>query len=75
MSRSIHSDEVSQSAAPTELRKIGEHTYGPRWQTKLARALPVSTRTVRYWLSGKRKIRPVIAERVRDLASGSSAKT
>jgi hypothetical protein len=41
--------------------------YGPRWQTKLARALPVNPRTVRYWLSGKRKIRPVVTERIRSL--------
>lgn len=55
--------------APAELRSIGEKLYGPRWQTKLARALPVSTRTIRYWLSGKRAVRPVIAERIRALAS------
>ncbi len=54
---------------PAELRQIGEKLYGPRWQTKLARALPVSIRTVRYWLSGKRRIRPVIAERIRGLSS------
>lgn len=52
---------------PAELRKIGEELFGPRWQSKLARALPVSTRTIRYWLSGKRKIRPVIAARIRSL--------
>jgi hypothetical protein len=40
------------------------HTYGPRWQTKLARALPVNPRTVRRWLSGERKIRPLVAERI-----------
>lgn len=53
---------------PADLRSLGERVYGPRWQTKLARALPVSTRSIRYWLSGKRKIRPVIAERIRGLA-------
>jgi hypothetical protein len=52
---------------PAELRVTGEHLYGPHWQAKLARALPVSPRTIRYWLSGKRKIRPVIAERIRGL--------
>ena len=50
-----------------ELGKIGEQLYGPRWQAKLARALPVSPRAVRYWLAGKRAIRPVIAERIRSL--------
>jgi hypothetical protein len=54
---------------PGELRKIGEFLYGPCWQTPLARALPVSTRTIRYWLSGKRKIRPVVAERIRGLVA------
>lgn len=54
---------------PAELRDIGERLYGPRWQTKLARALPMSPRTVRYWLSGKRRLRPVIAERIRGLSS------
>ncbi len=57
---------------PAELRSLGEALYGPRWQTKLALALPVSTRTIRYWLSGKRKIRPVIAERIRSLAREGS---
>jgi hypothetical protein len=52
---------------PAELRDIGEELYGPLWQSKLARAMPVSTRTIRYWLSGKRKIRPVIAARIRSL--------
>ena len=54
---------------PAELREIGEKLFGPRWQTPLARALPVSARTVRYWLAGKRAIRPVIAERIRSLTS------
>jgi hypothetical protein len=51
-----------------ELRQIGERRYGPRWQTKLARVLPASTRTVRYWLSGKRQIRPIVATRVLELS-------
>ncbi len=58
---------------PADLRSIGERLYGPRWQTKLARALPVSTRTIRYRLSGKRQIRPVIEERIRGLAMGQEA--
>jgi hypothetical protein len=52
---------------PGELRTCGERLFGPRWQTELARALPVSPRSVRYWLSGERKIRPVIAERIKSL--------
>ncbi|MCE9564636.1 MAG: helix-turn-helix domain-containing protein [Planctomycetes bacterium] len=52
---------------PTELRQIGEKLYGPHWQSKLAAALPVTTRTIRYWLAGKREIREVIARRIRSL--------
>jgi hypothetical protein len=54
---------------PDELREIGEQLNGPKWQSKLAKALPVSPRAVRYWLSGERLIRPVIAERIRSLVS------
>jgi plasmid maintenance system antidote protein VapI len=52
---------------PAELTAIGEALYGERWKAKLARALPVSIRTVRYWVAGKRAIRPVIAARIRSL--------
>jgi hypothetical protein len=52
---------------PEELREIGEELFGTRWQTPLAQALPVSTRTVRYWLSGEREIREVIARRIKSL--------
>ncbi len=52
---------------PEELRKIGERLYGPRGQSKLAGALSVSTRSVRYWLSGKRAIRPCMAKLIRSL--------
>ena len=57
---------------PAELRQIGELLYGPRL-TSCERPLPVSNRTIRYWLSGKRQIRPVIAERIRDLAKKAAS--
>jgi len=42
---------------PAELRSLGrQHGYG--WQTRLARALRVNSRTVRRWLAGKAKITP-----------------
>jgi hypothetical protein len=41
---------------PEELRKIGLALYGTDWQVHLAAALRVSTRSIRYWLSGKHKI-------------------
>jgi plasmid maintenance system antidote protein VapI len=50
-----------------ELREIGEELYGPRWQTKLARALPVSPRAVRYWLAGQRGISRPMAKLIRSL--------
>jgi hypothetical protein len=54
---------------PIELRKIGEKLYGKKWQTALADALPVSPRSVRYWLSGKHPIREVVARRIRSLGT------
>jgi|JI9StandDraft_1071089.scaffolds.fasta_scaffold1596770_1 DNA-binding transcriptional regulator YdaS (Cro superfamily) len=50
-----------------ELRQIGEKLYGPQWQAKLSRALPVNPRTVRSWLSGRREIPEENAERIRAL--------
>lgn len=51
---------------PAELRKIMKDNG---WsQGDLMDLLPLkSTRTIRYWLSGERTIRPVIAERIRSL--------
>jgi DNA-binding transcriptional regulator YiaG len=51
-----------------ELRSIGEKLYGTLWQAKLARALPVNTRTIRSWLSGRREIPEETAERIHGLA-------
>lgn len=43
----------------------------------LARLLPLKnplcTRTIRYWLTGERKIHPAFAERIRSLAAESAA--
>src|SRR5258708_6158180 len=52
---------------PTELRRVGKRLYGEDWIEPMAKVLPVTTRTIRYWLSGERKIRPVIAERILSL--------
>lgn len=52
-----------------ELRSIGEKLYGTLWQAKLARVLPVNTRTIRSWLSGRRDIPDETAERIRGLAN------
>jgi hypothetical protein len=49
---------------PDELRAIGVKLYGDQWQTPMSKALPCSTRTIRYWLSGKRKIHPKIEVRI-----------
>jgi len=52
---------------PNELRAEGESIYGNHWQTKLARALAVDPRSVRYWLSGKHKINKRTAEAIKAL--------
>ncbi len=57
---------AGRSMTPDELRAI--MTTNAWTQTDLARLLPLkSTRTIRYWLTGKRQIREVIARRIRDL--------
>lgn len=58
---------------PAELRSIMKQKD---WtQDDLARQLPLkSTRTIRYWLSGERKIRTLVAERIRSIAIGSRSK-
>jgi hypothetical protein len=52
---------------PAELRNLMKEIG---WsQGDLKRLLPLkSTRTIRYWLSGDREIRPVIAERIKSLS-------
>lgn len=52
---------------PLELRAHAEQLYGPRWRKKLAEALSVSPRTIRYWLSGDRPIRPIVAQAILSL--------
>lgn len=39
---------------PSSLREIGEALYGEEWQSDLARAVGVTSRTVRRWLAGDR---------------------
>lgn len=56
---------------PAELRRIGLRLFGPRWQTPLARAIPVNARTVRRWLAGTQNMRPAIAERIRSLPANA----
>lgn len=55
-----------------ELRKLGEKVYGPGWQSKLARAIPVNSRTVRRWVSGKSKVPAAVALLLREKAKMSS---
>ncbi len=50
-----------------ELRTIGEKLYGKRWQTKMAEALPISTRSIRNWLQGVHKINERTARQIRAL--------
>jgi hypothetical protein len=51
-------------------RRIQKWDTGQGFEAALkafAAAMPVAPRTVYYWLSGKRKIRPVISERIRSI--------
>jgi hypothetical protein len=50
---------------PNELRAIVSRHGGTK---TFAAKLKVSQRIVQYWLAGKRRLRPVIADRIRDLA-------
>jgi len=59
---------------PEELKQVGESLYGTRWQTKLARELPINVRTLRRWLSGEVAIRPIVANRIRDIANHTPLK-
>ncbi len=52
---------------PAEFRALGEKLYGPCWQTSMSEQLPANTRTIRRWLSGERKIRPLVEARIRSL--------
>jgi hypothetical protein len=55
---------------PADLIAAGQTLYGPVWQSALARALrnsngdPLSDRTVRLWIEGKRKISPWADEQI-----------
>lgn len=51
----------------TELRAIVKRHGGT---TAFAVKLKVSTRIVQYWLAKKRRIRPVIEDRIRDIERG-----
>ena len=37
---------------PADLARVGQALYGDTWQSDLARALGVNSRTVRRWLAG-----------------------
>lgn len=47
-----------------ELRVVVERHGGTR---AFAATLKVSMRTVQYWLAGKRRIRPMVEDRIRSL--------
>jgi hypothetical protein len=59
---------------PDELRAIGEKLYGAQWQTPMSKALACQTRTIRYWLSGKRNVPPVVAMLLKKLAAEKGAR-
>jgi hypothetical protein len=53
---------------PTELASAGELIYGPRWRSALAQALNRTSRTIRYYERGERRIPADFAARVRAMA-------
>lgn len=40
------------SIKPDDLKRVGEALYGYGWQTHLAAAIQVDTRTMRRWIAG-----------------------
>jgi DNA-binding transcriptional regulator YdaS (Cro superfamily) len=51
---------------PKQLKALGKK-LGEGWQTKLARLLPCTSRTVRRWASGESEISPMVAERIKQV--------
>lgn len=51
----------------TLLVAVGQALYGTRWQSELARALGVSDRTVRGWISGRMEPRQGVYRDLLDL--------
>lgn len=37
-------------------KKVGAALFGPHWQTEIAEALKVNSRTVRRWISGEHPV-------------------
>lgn len=51
---------------PAQLIKWGKK-LGEGWQSKLARLMPCNVRTVQYWVTGERIIRPMIWARIKQV--------
>jgi plasmid maintenance system antidote protein VapI len=56
-----------------ELRAIGEKLYGAQWQTKMAKALPISTRSINNWLNDVHRITERTARQIRALRPENEA--
>ncbi len=41
---------------PEQLKQVGEALYGHEWQSRLARDLNISSRTVRRWAAGEYEV-------------------
>jgi hypothetical protein len=50
---------------PSELRLLGQHTYGAEWQSELAADLSLHRVTVARWAAGTSRIQNYFAEKVR----------
>ena len=51
---------------PAQFKKLGKK-LGEGWQEKLALLMPCEVRSVYYWAAGERGIRPMIAERIKQV--------
>ena len=51
---------------PKQFERLGKK-LGDGWQSKLARLMPCNVRTIQYWLKGEREIRPMVAERIKQV--------
>lgn len=55
---------LGENVTPKQLEQLGAK-LGAGWQSQISRLLPCNVRTVQYWLTGEREIRPMVAERIK----------
>lgn len=53
------------------LIEVGQALYGDQWQSAFARALDVTPRTMRYWVSGQKPIPDKVLSEVYEIIENS----